>query len=136
MNISNKEKTVGFNTVSNLMKAGMPTLNGDDNGLNKNFTKITFSFPDWSQLRGQEYKTLTTMNNSQRNMVKEVLQQYSDIANIEFIEKDNLYDTNIKFGVYNNVIEITDKNFMNKKIIFWWKEWHLIFIKTQIKIKK
>lgn len=118
MNISNKEKTVGFNTVSNLMKAGMPTLNGDDNGLNKNFTKITFSFPDWSQLRGQEYKTLTTMNNSQRNMAKEVLQQYSDIANIEFIEKDNQYDTNIKFGVYNNVIEIIDKNFMNKKDYF------------------
>lgn len=111
MNIKNKEKTAGFNAVFNIMKNTMPMLNWESENLYKETTKITFSFPDWSQLRGKEYKTLTTMNESQRKIVKESLQQYSDIANIEFIEKDTLYDTHIKFGIYNNINEITDSHY-------------------------
>ncbi|MFU9076511.1 M10 family metallopeptidase C-terminal domain-containing protein [Proteus sp. LHD240705] len=107
MKVNNKEKTPGFNTIIDIMKTMMPTLRSENSELDKSITKITFSFPDWSQLRGQEYKTLTTMNDSQKNAVKKSLQQYSDIANIEFIEKDNQHDTHIKFGVYNNINELT-----------------------------
>lgn len=107
MKVNNKEKTPGFNTIIDIMKTMMPTLRSENSELDKSITKITFSFPDWSQLRGQEYKTLTTMNETQKNAVKKSLQQYSDIANIEFIEKDNQHDTHIKFGVYNNINELT-----------------------------
>ncbi|MEQ5178362.1 M10 family metallopeptidase C-terminal domain-containing protein [Proteus genomosp. 6] len=107
MKVNNKEKTPGFNTIIDIMKTMMPTLRSENSELDKSITKITFSFPDWSQLRGQEYKTLTTMNDSQKNAVKKSLQQYSDIVNIEFIEKDNQHDTHIKFGVYNNINELT-----------------------------
>lgn len=111
MSVKNKEKTPGFNTVIDIMKSEMPMLDWDNTGSNREVTKITYSFPNWSQLRGSKYRTLTTMNDSQKNAVKESLQQYSDIANIEFIEKDNLYDTHIKFGVYNNINEITNNNY-------------------------
>lgn len=107
MKVNNKEKTPGFNTIINIMKTMMPTFRSENSEHDKTITKITFSFPDWSQLRGQEYKTLTTMNETQKNTIRKTLQQYSDIANIEFIEKDNQHDTHIKFGAYNNINELT-----------------------------
>lgn len=110
MTITNKEKTIGFNTVIYTMKTVMPMLNWDSIGVDKSITKITYSFPDYSQLRGDEYKTLTTMNNSQKKITKEALQKWSDIANIEFVEKSTQYDTHIKFGVYNNINELYEDN--------------------------
>ena len=108
MNINDKKKTVGFDTVVNIMKNAMPMFKDNNIGDSNVITKLTFSFPNWSQLRGDEYKTLTTMNKSQEDAIRKTLQQYSDITNIQFIEKDNQHDTHIKLGVYNNINEIAE----------------------------
>lgn len=122
MNINGKEKTAGFNTIVDIMKNQEPLLKWD-NSDNKTITKITFSFPNWSQLRGDKYKTLTTMNKSQEDIIRKTLQQYSDIANVQFIEKDNLYNTHIKFGVYNNINELTgDANYTTRGVTLYLEE--------------
>ena len=40
-------------------------------------------------LRGDEYKTLTTLNEYQKEVAEKTLQQWSDVANVKFTKKDN-----------------------------------------------
>lgn len=96
-----------FITVINVIKNYSPFKRWKKKNKDDIFTEITYSFPDWSSLRGDEYKTITTLNKYQEEIAEKILQQWSDITNIKFIKKNNKYDTNIKFGVYNNVNEIT-----------------------------
>ncbi|MEQ5391293.1 M10 family metallopeptidase C-terminal domain-containing protein [Proteus sp. fly-1013] len=96
-----------FITVINVIKNYSPFKRWNKKNKDDIFTEITYSFPDWSSLRGDEYKTITTLNKYQEEIAEKILQQWSDITNIKFIKKNNKYDTNIKFGVYNNVNEIT-----------------------------
>ncbi|ATN01509.1 hypothetical protein CRN77_18000 [Proteus vulgaris] len=95
------------NDIIKLIKSFKPLRRWKKHDHNSDFTEVTYSFPDWSDLRENEYKTITTLNEHQQEVAEKILQLWSDVAKIKFIKKDNKYDTNIKFGVYNNVNEIT-----------------------------
>ncbi|WP_193016296.1 M10 family metallopeptidase C-terminal domain-containing protein [Proteus sp. FME41] len=101
------EISPGISTIIDVIKNKSPLKRWSKINKEDIFTEITYSFPNWSILRSDEYKTITTLNNHQQNLAEKTLQQWSDITNIKFIKKDNKYDTNIKFGAYNNVNEIT-----------------------------
>ncbi|WP_311752542.1 M10 family metallopeptidase C-terminal domain-containing protein [Proteus columbae] len=97
-----------FNGIIELIKSFKPLKRWKKQDPNSDFTEITFSFPNWSQLRGDKYKTLTTFNEHQKKLAKKVLQQWSDVANINFVEKGTQHDTHIKIGAYNNINELTN----------------------------
>ncbi|WP_100158713.1 M10 family metallopeptidase C-terminal domain-containing protein [Proteus columbae] len=99
-----------LNEIIKLIKSFKPLMRWAKQDPNSEFTEVTFSFPNWSQLRGDKYKTLTTFNEHQKKIAKKVLQQWSDVANINFVEKDTKHDTHIKFGAFNNINEITKDN--------------------------
>lgn len=108
MNTIHQNTPLVINDIINLIKSFKPLRRWKKQNPNSDFTEVTFSFPDWSQLRGDKYKTTTTLNEYQKELAKKVLQQWSDVANIKFIEKDNQYNTHIKFGVYNNINELNN----------------------------
>ncbi|VTP83659.1 metalloprotease [Proteus vulgaris] len=105
--MSHHKYSPGVGIIIDVIKTKSPFKRWSKKNKEDIFTEISYSFPDWSKLRGKEYKTLTTLNKSQQNIAEKTLQQWSDVANIKFIKKENNYDTNIKFGVYNNVNKIT-----------------------------
>lgn len=105
--MSHHKYSPGVGIIIDVIKTKSPFKRWSKKNKEDIFTEISYSFPDWSKLRGKEYKTLTTLNKSQQNIAEKTLQQWSDVANIKFIKKENNYDTNIKFGVYNNINEIT-----------------------------
>ena len=105
--MSYQEYSHGVGIIIDLIKSNPSLKRWNKKNKDDIFTEITYSFPDWSSLRGDEYKTLTTLNEYQKEVAEKTLQQWSDVANIKFTKKDNKYDTNIKFGVYNNINEIT-----------------------------
>lgn len=104
-------KSFGFKAIINLTNKSNLITKWNKNDSNEIFTEVSFSFPDWSNLRGDKYKTLTSLNNSQQELAKKNLQQWADIANIKFIEKNNEYDTDIKFGLFNNVNELINSSY-------------------------
>lgn len=108
MSDNHKKKSLEFDNIINLIKSFKPLKRWIKYKSQDDFTEITFSFPNWSILRENKYKTITTLNESQQDLAKYVLQQWSDVANIKFIEKNNSHDTNIKFGVYNNINKLTN----------------------------
>ncbi len=110
MNAIHQNDPLENSDIINLIKSFKPLRRWKKQDLNSDFTEVTYSFPDWSNLRGEEYKTITTLNQYQQNLAEKTLQLWADIANITFIKKDNKYDTNIKFGVYNNINELTKDN--------------------------
>lgn len=97
-----------FNNIVNLIKSFKPLKRWQKQDTNNDFTEVTFSFPNWSQLRGDKYKTITKFNEYQKELAKKTLQQWSDVTNINFVEKGTQYDTHIKFGAYNNINELTN----------------------------
>ncbi len=105
--MSYQEYSHGVGIIIDLIKSNPSLKRWNKKNKDDIFTEITYSFPDWSSLRGDEYKTLTTLNEYQKEVAEKTLQQWSDVANVKFTKKDNKYDTNIKFGVYNNINEIT-----------------------------
>lgn len=105
--MSHQEYSNGIGVIIDVIKSYSPLKRWNKKNKDDMFTEITYSFPNWSNLRGDEYKTLTTLNEYQQEVAEKTLQQWSDVTNIKFTKKDNKYDTNIKFGVYNNINEIT-----------------------------
>lgn len=108
--MSHQEYSHGISVIISIIKSYSPLKRWNKKNKDDLFTEITYSFPDWSNLRGEEYKTITTLNKHQQDIAEKALQLWADVANIKFIKKDNKYDTNIKFGVYNNINEITKDN--------------------------
>ncbi|ODQ07993.1 MULTISPECIES: M10 family metallopeptidase C-terminal domain-containing protein [Enterobacterales] len=102
-----QEYSNGVGVIIAVIKSYAPLKRWNKKNTGDIFTEITYSFPDWSYLRGNKYKTITTLNKYQQEVAEKTLQQWSDVTNIKFTKKDNIYDTNIKFGVYNNINEIT-----------------------------
>lgn len=98
-------KSNGFNAVYNIMLGNKNTSKWNNYIPEKGYTEVSYSFPLWSDLRENKYKTITTFNESQKQLAKEILQQWEDVANIKFVEHTPNKDTNIKFGLYNNVHE-------------------------------
>ncbi|MCM2367795.1 hypothetical protein AAFQ97_03435 [Proteus terrae] len=107
MSTTRQDISLENNDIIKIIKSFKPLRRWKKQDLNSDFTEVTYSFPDWSNLRENEYKTITTLNEYQQEFAEKILQLWSDVANIKFIKKGNKYDTNIKFGVYNNVNEIT-----------------------------
>lgn len=105
MNKLNKNTSTNFNKIYNSMTKNNFISKWNNFKSDEDHTEISYSFPDWSNLRGEKYKTITTMNESQKGLARETLQQWEDIANIKFIECSPNYNTDIKFGLYNNIHE-------------------------------
>ncbi|WP_368911622.1 M10 family metallopeptidase C-terminal domain-containing protein [Proteus vulgaris] len=95
-----------FNCIYNIMKINETLGKWENYNIEKGYTEITYSFPNWSALRGDKYKTLTTFNDKGKDLVRAKLQQWEDVANIKFIEVSDEKDTDLKFGMYNNLSEI------------------------------
>lgn len=105
--MSNQEYSHGVGIIIDIIKSYSPLKRWSNINKDDVFTELTYSFPDWSNLRGNEYKTITTANDYQQKIAEKALQLWSDVTNIRFIKKDN-NDTNLKIGVYNNVNELID----------------------------
>lgn len=105
--MSHQKYSNGLAVIIDVIKSHAPLKRWNKKNKDDVFTEITYSFPDWSTLRGNEYKTITTLNEKQKEIAEKTLQLWSDVTNIKLIKKDNKYDTHIKFGVYNNINEIT-----------------------------
>lgn len=106
MNKYLKNISPNFHYIYNTMKINEQYNKWDNYNIEKGYTEITYSFPNWSALRGNKYKTITTFTEKGKDLVREKLQQWEDIANIKFIEVSREQDTDIKFGLYNNINEI------------------------------
>ncbi|MCE9838398.1 M10 family metallopeptidase C-terminal domain-containing protein [Proteus terrae] len=106
MNRYLKHISPNFNYIYNIMRINESTNKWESYNIEKGYTEITYSFPNWSILRGDKYKTLTTFNEKGKDLVRAKLQQWEDVANIKFIEVKSEKDTDIKFGIYNNINEI------------------------------
>ncbi len=106
MNRYLKHISPNFHYIYNIMKINESTNKWENYNIEKGYTEITYSFPNWSILRGDKYKTLTTFNEKGKDLVRAKLQQWEEVANIKFIEVKSEKDTDIKFGIYNNINEI------------------------------
>lgn len=107
MNRYLKHISSDFHYIYNIMKINESNNKWGNYNIEKGYTEITYSFPNWSILRGDKYKTLTTLNEKGKDLIRAKLQQWEDVANIKFIEVKREKDTDIKFGIYNNLNEIT-----------------------------
>ncbi|CRL61472.1 M10 family metallopeptidase C-terminal domain-containing protein [Proteus penneri] len=106
MNKYLKYTTPYFKHVYNIMKIKDFYGKWENYNIEKGYTEITYSFPNWSALRGNKYTTITTFTEKGKDLVREKLQQWEEVANIKFIEVSGAQDTDIKFGLYNNINEI------------------------------
>ncbi|MBG3014650.1 M10 family metallopeptidase C-terminal domain-containing protein [Proteus mirabilis] len=106
MNKYSKNISPNFHYIYNIMKINEKYNKWDNYNIEKGYTEITYSFPNWSALRGNKYKTITTFTEKGKDLVREKLQQWEDVANIKFIEVSGEQDTDIKFGLYNNINEL------------------------------
>ncbi|WP_239739414.1 M10 family metallopeptidase C-terminal domain-containing protein [Proteus penneri] len=97
-----------FNYIYNIMKTNKYTGKWENYNIEKGYTEITYSFPNWSALRGNKYTTITTFTEKGKDLVREKLQQWEEVANIKFIEVSREQDTDIKFGLYNNINELAN----------------------------
>lgn len=95
-----------FNHIYNIMKPNNYYGKWENYNIEKGYTEITYSFPNWSALRGNKYTTITTFTEKGKDLVREKLQQWEEVANIKFIEVSRVQDTDIKFGLYNNINEL------------------------------
>ncbi|WP_423140473.1 hypothetical protein [Proteus terrae] len=62
------------NDIIKLIKSFKPLRRWKKQDLNSDFTEVTYSFPDWSNLRENEYKTITTLNEYQQEFAEKILQ--------------------------------------------------------------
>ncbi|MBI6527567.1 M10 family metallopeptidase C-terminal domain-containing protein [Proteus vulgaris] len=110
MSTSTIKKTQAFYSIIDIMKENRIDIAiWEKSHPNHKFTEISFSFPGYTELRTDKYNTITTLNKSQQDLAKEILQLWADVTNVKFIEKEANYDTDIKIGLYNNVFEHYDK---------------------------
>ncbi len=110
MNKQLKYISPNFKYIFNIMKVNESINKWESYNREKGYTEITYSFPNWSALRGDKYKTITTFNEKGKDLIRAKLQQWEDVANIKFIEVNDVKDTDLKFGMYNNINEIGSYN--------------------------
>lgn len=99
-------KTRNFNEITNKMLQYSIGKTWENYNPQKNTTELKFNFPEWTILRGNKYKTITTFNKQQKEIARDLLKEISSIANIDFMETEAYSDSHLKFGLYNNVNEI------------------------------
>lgn len=95
-----------FNYIYNIIRIDESRYKWENYNIEGGYTEITYSFPNWSALRGDKYKTLTTFNEKGKELVRATFQQWEDVTNVKFIEVSDGKDTDITFGMYNNINEI------------------------------
>ncbi|OAT24986.1 M10 family metallopeptidase C-terminal domain-containing protein [Proteus myxofaciens] len=98
-------KTKNFNEITNKMLKHSIGITWKNYNPQKNTTELKFNFPEWTTLRDNKYKTITTFNEQQKEVARDILKEISSIANIDFTETDAYSDSHLKFGLYNNVNE-------------------------------
>lgn len=134
MNKQLKYISPNFKYIFNIMKINESINKWENYNIEKAYTEITYSFPNWSALRGDKYKTITTFNEKGKDLVRAKLQQWEEAANIKFIEVNDEKDTDLKFGTYNNINEIG--NYTNHSVRGFAYSKNNIKIKNKIAEKK